>query len=142
MRIIISPPFNSHCSEPAQYAGVVSDQPPGIQFVSEFFAGHKGKIMAVGVGAILAGLGLIVVDIFSAGVVAPFTAHLVFGLFSFGAAAIGVSVAGKFLSGELSGQPNKPPGSAEEKPVVKPRGRRCHRVFQIQVPKPPKPPAV
>lgn len=131
MPVTISAPFADRTGIPPVQPGDVIDLPPTRQFITEFFIGHKEKIFLVGVAAVLTGLGLIVVDLLTAGVVAPFTAQLTIGLFSFGATAIGVSVAAKFVSGGLA---TGKEGSDEQKKLVRPRGKRCNRAFQKHPP--------
>ncbi len=112
----------------------MADRPPTLRFVIAFFTGYKEKIFLVGVVAILAGMGLVVVDLLTAGVVAPFTAQLTVGLFSFGASAIGASVTAKFMSGEQIGEAKDKEGSGDQKKLVRPRGKRCSRAFQKHPP--------
>lgn len=130
MPVPISAPLIAHSRIAPVQPEQVTDLPPTLQFVIEFFNGYKAKIFLVGVAAILAGLGLVVVDLLTAGVVAPFTSQLTVGLFSFGAAAIGISVTAKFLSGDQSGDANSKEGSDVQKKLIRPRGRRCNRAYQ------------
>jgi len=140
MPIISSIPLSECRTALVRPLGEAHDKPPTMHFIREFFAGHKEKTVLIGIAALLAGLGLIVVDLLTAGVVAPFTAHLTFGLFSFGGAVIGVSVAAKLWSGELPGDTTASDRSGVKKTVIKPRGKRCNRVFQERTPHPPKVP--
>ena len=115
--------FPNHYCTPAQLPNEADDQPPSSKFVRDFFAGHKNKIFWTGVAAILAGMALIVADLFSAGVVLPFTAHLTIALFGFGATALMVGVTTKLLTEDLPVLDDTDTGK------IKPRGKRCSRRY-------------